>query len=72
MIQMGYETESLQGKKKVLLRRKKELIAEIASLSAVERIEEIALEQLQMKSPDSGQRVIIALREKHESHDEGE
>ena len=67
MIQMGYDTESLQEKKKILLRRKKEHMAEIASLSALKRIEEIALEQLQMKSPDPKQRIIIVSREKNGS-----
>ncbi len=60
MIQIGYETEALQQKKTKLLRRQKELIAEISSLSAAERIERIALERLQMKSADPGQRIYVA------------
>lgn len=72
MIQIGYQTESLQQKKKQGLRLKKELVGEIASLSAVERIEKIALEQLHMKPPDPGQRIIIASREKNRSSDKKE
>ncbi len=72
MIRVGYETESLQRRRKVLLRLKKELVAEIASLSAVARIEAIALEQLQMKPPDPKQRVMIATRETHETNNSAE
>jgi len=70
MIQIGYETEALQQQKHRLLRHQKELIAEIASLSAAERIERIALEKLHMKSPAPGQRVYVASREQGEPKEE--
>lgn len=63
MIQVGYETAFLQNKKTLLLRARKELIAELASLSTAERIAQIALEQLQMKPPADWQRVYVAVNE---------
>ncbi len=63
MIQLGYETEILQKERTVLLRHQKNLIAEISRLSSIERIERLALEEIQMKSAEPGQRVYISLRE---------
>jgi cell division protein FtsL len=59
MVRIGYEIESLQEQKKELVRIHKELLAEAETLSAVNRIEEIAMEQLDMKVPRPQQRVYV-------------
>lgn len=59
MIRIGYETEILHKKKNALLRHQKELRVEVERLSALGRIEQIALEQLGMKQPNREQRVFI-------------
>lgn len=60
MIRIGYETETLQKQKRALLRHQKELLAEVERLSALDRIEQIALGQLGMKASQPEQRVFIA------------
>ncbi len=60
MIRIGYETVTLQSNKRALLRHQKELLVEVERLSALDRIEQIALEQLGMKQSQPGQRVFIA------------
>ncbi|MFQ5579275.1 MAG: cell division protein FtsL [Nitrospiria bacterium] len=59
MVRIGYEIERLQEQKKELVRIRKELLAEAETLSAVDRIEEIAREQLGMKVPRHQQRVYV-------------
>lgn len=59
MARIGYEIEHLQEKKKELVRIRKELFAEAETLSAVDRIEQVAMEQLGMKVPRPQQRVYV-------------
>jgi len=59
MIYIGYEIEQLKEEREALLRAQKELLVEAESLSAVERIERIAVEQLAMKPSLSQQRIYI-------------
>ncbi len=59
MVHIGYEIESLQKQKKELVRIRKELLAEAETLSAVDRIERIAVKQLGMKVPRPQQRVYV-------------
>jgi len=59
MIKIGYETEVLQQKKHALLRHRKELQVQVERLSALDRIEQIALTELGMKHADPEQRVYI-------------
>lgn len=59
MIRVGYETGALQKQKSALLRYQKELLVEVERLSALDRIEQIALEQIGMQHPEPEQRVFI-------------
>lgn len=59
MIYIGYEIEQLKEEKAALLRVQKELLVEAESLSAMERIERIAVEQLAMKPNVSKQRIYV-------------
>lgn len=59
MIHIGYEIEQLKEEKEALLRVQKELLVEAESLGAMERIEQIAVEQLEMKPSASQQRVHV-------------
>ncbi len=62
MIQLGYETEALQKDRTDLLRQQKDLFAKISRLSSIERIEHLALEEIQMKSAAPGQRIYVSLK----------
>jgi len=59
MIRVGYEIETLKKDKVVLARLHKELLVEVASLNAIERIDKIATEQLQMAPALPHQRVYM-------------
>jgi cell division protein FtsL len=59
MIYIGYEIEQLKEEKGALLRVQKELLVEAESLAAMERIERIAVEQLQMIPSAFQQRVYV-------------
>ncbi|HIE65049.1 MAG: cell division protein FtsL [Nitrospira sp.] len=59
MVRIGYEIGRLQVQKKELVRIRKELFAEAETLSAMDRIEQIAMEQLGMKVPRPQQRVYV-------------
>jgi cell division protein FtsL len=63
MIQVGYETEGLKKERAILLRQRKNLLAEVSRLSSIERIEQLALKAIQMKNPDPGQRIYVSLQE---------
>jgi len=62
MIQLGYETQTLQNDRTDLLRQRKDLFAEISRLSSIERIEQLALEEIQMKNATPEQRVYVSLK----------
>ncbi|MFQ5596537.1 MAG: cell division protein FtsL [Nitrospiria bacterium] len=70
IIRIGYRTETLQEKKRALLRVRKDLVAELSFLSTAERIEQIAREQLQMKPPDPSQRIYISMSHPDGRHEE--
>jgi cell division protein FtsL len=57
MIRIGYEIEQLREERVELLRMQKELLIEAESLTALDRIERIATEQLNMKQALPQQRV---------------
>ncbi|VAX26186.1 hypothetical protein MNBD_NITROSPIRAE01-1188 [hydrothermal vent metagenome] len=59
MIKIGYKTEILQKEKHALLRHRKELRVHVERLSALDRIEQIALNELGMKHAEPEQRVYI-------------
>lgn len=59
IIRIGYKTEVLQKEKHALLRHRKELLVQVERLSALDRIEQIALTELGMKHADPEQRVYI-------------
>ncbi len=59
MIRIGYKTETLQKQKSALLRHQKDLLVEVEHLSALDRIERIALEKLGMKQSQPEQRIFI-------------
>jgi len=59
MVRIGYEIERLQVQKKELVRIRKELFAEAEILSAMDRVEEIAIEKFGMKVPNPQQRVYV-------------
>ncbi len=59
IIKIGYETEILQKEKHALLRHRKELRVQVERLSALDRIEQIALTELGMKHAEPEQRVYI-------------
>ncbi len=59
MVRAGYETGTIQKQKSALLRHQKELLVEVERLSALDRIEQIALEQIGMQHPEPEQRVFI-------------
>lgn len=59
MIKVGYETEILKQEKHALLRHRKELRVQVERLNALDRIEQIALNELGMKHAEPEQRVYI-------------
>ena len=59
MVRIGYEIEQLRLERSELLRIQKELSIEVESLNALDRIERIATEQLNMKQPLPQQRIYI-------------
>lgn len=71
MIYIGYEIEQLKEEKEALVRVQKELLVEAESLSAMQRIEQIAVEQLAMKPGGSRQRVHVTTQGPVVSSSEG-
>ncbi len=59
IIKIGYKTEILQKEKHALLRHRKELLVQVERLSALDRIEQIALNELGMTHAEPEQRVYI-------------
>lgn len=59
MIRLGYDIEALKRESVVLSRIHKELMVEMESLNAIERIDRIASEQLQMLPASPSQRVYV-------------
>lgn len=55
MINLGYEIEQLIGKHRDLQKIHKELLVERETLSSLNRIEPIAVQQLGMRRPEPGQ-----------------
>ncbi len=59
MTRMGYDIQQLQQQKKRLTKSHKELLIEVESLSALDRIEEIAVQRLSMMPASPTQHIYI-------------
>jgi cell division protein FtsL len=59
VVRLGYEIERLQGDRLALLREEKALRFEIARLTSLHRVEEIARRQLGLTSPAPGQVILV-------------
>ncbi len=63
IVSLGYEVESLGDKRDGLKNRNRELLIETESLSALDRIEEIAIGRLGMIHPEENQIRIVPFKE---------
>ena len=61
MIRVGYDIQRMQMQKQELIKVHKELLIEVESLSALDRIEEIAVKQLSMMLPVSSERIYVKM-----------
>ena len=59
LIGSGYEIERLRTERRALLQERRALMLEVASLSALNRIETLALGRLNMIHPEEGQMVFV-------------
>ncbi len=59
MTRVGYDIQRMESKKGTLLKLHKELIIEVESLSALDRIEAIAVRQLSMGLPNASERIYV-------------
>ena len=59
MTRLGYEIQEMQHHKKKLMKLNKELLIEVESLNALDRIEEKAMTQLLMRPAGPGERIYI-------------
>jgi cell division protein FtsL len=64
MTRVGYDIQRMELQKEELIKVHKELLIEVESLSALDRIEEIAVKQLSMALSVSSERVYINLESK--------
>jgi cell division protein FtsL len=70
MITLGYEIEQLKKKEHELQKAHKELLIEHEALSSLDRIERIAVRDLGMIRPESGQVVHVDTRPKDDGSPE--
>jgi cell division protein FtsL len=66
IVTLGYEVEQARQKQKELQQTHKQLLVEVETLSALDRIEKIAISRLGMTRPKEGQMILV---EKGLSHD---
>jgi cell division protein FtsL len=66
MITLGYEIEQLKKTERDFHQANKELLIEQEALSSLDRIERIAIQDLKMVRPDTGQIVHVDTRPKQE------
>ncbi len=59
MTRVGYEIQRMQQQKDKLTKQHKELLIEVESLSALDRIEDIAMLQLSMVPALPGERIYV-------------
>jgi len=59
MTRVGYEIQEMQHHKKKLVKLHRELLIEVESLNALDRIEEKAVSQLSMRPAQPGERIYI-------------
>ncbi|MBI3596903.1 MAG: cell division protein FtsL [Nitrospirae bacterium] len=59
IVTMGYEVEQAQQKQKEMQQIHKQLLVEVETLSALDRIERIAITKLGMVKPEEGQVVLV-------------
>ena len=65
IVELGYQQDALRLQQVQALQRQKELQVELASLRRLDRIEQLAMQQLGMKPPQLSQ--VIYLRQRHET-----
>jgi cell division protein FtsL len=63
MYRLGYEIEALKQQKSKAIRTHRQLLVEVESLDAVERIEQIAMRQLNMVPALPQQRIYVKRRD---------
>ncbi len=59
MVRLGYDIQGMQLQKEKLVSLHKKLLIEVESLSAPDRIEEIAVRQLSMSLPAPSERIYV-------------
>lgn len=59
MTRVGYEIQEMQQNKKKLVKLHRELLIEVESLNALDRIEEKAISQLSMRLAQPGEHIYI-------------
>jgi cell division protein FtsL len=65
IVELGYQQDALRSQQAQALQRQKELQVELASLRRLDRIEQLAMQQLGMKPPQLSQ--VIYLRQRQET-----
>jgi len=65
IVELGYQQDALRLQQAQALQRQKELQVELASLRRLDRIEQLAIQQLGMKPPQLSQ--VIYLRQRQET-----
>jgi cell division protein FtsL len=65
IVELGYQQDALRLQQVQALQRQKELQVELASLRRLDRIEQLAMQQLGMKPPQLSQ--VIYLRQRQET-----
>jgi len=65
IVELGYQQDALRLQQVQTLQRQKELQVELASLRRLDRIEQLAVQQLGMKPPQLSQ--VIYLRQRQET-----
>lgn len=59
IVTLGYEIEQAQQKRKELLQLHRQMLVEVEMLSALDRIQQIAVTKLGMTKPREGQIVLV-------------
>lgn len=65
IVELGYQQDALRSQQAQALQRQRELQVELASLRRLDRIEQLAIQQLGMRPPQLSQ--VIYLRQKQET-----
>ena len=63
IVTLGYEVEQARQEQKELQQIHKQLLVEVATLSALDRIEQIAITQFGMIKPQDGQMILVQRKE---------